>query len=170
MNQRRGWEDETSSRAVNAQPWDPPPGMVKRQCPCRGAATSSPLLRTPQSRSARTASPSAADPRQRTRRSRGGLGNRFTGRSGFQPAMVRAHSRACAALAMPGNSRRSSQLAPLLEHGADRSSLSLADGEHAGAWHQQRDRQRQSLSRNDRIRASLDRSLSETCLYHPPMS
>ena len=36
MNQRRGWEDEASSRAVNAQPWDPPPGMVKRQCPwCR---------------------------------------------------------------------------------------------------------------------------------------
>ena len=36
MNQRRGWEDEASSRAVNAQPWDPPPGMAKRQCPwCR---------------------------------------------------------------------------------------------------------------------------------------
>ena len=36
MNQRRGWEDETSSRAVNAQPWEPMPGMVKRQCPeCR---------------------------------------------------------------------------------------------------------------------------------------
>ena len=33
---RRGWEDEATSRAVNALPWDPPPGMVKRQCPeCR---------------------------------------------------------------------------------------------------------------------------------------
>jgi hypothetical protein len=28
--------DEASTRAVNAEPWDPPPGMVKRQCPrCR---------------------------------------------------------------------------------------------------------------------------------------
>jgi hypothetical protein len=36
MNQRRGWEDEATSRAVNAQPWEPMPGMVKRQCPeCR---------------------------------------------------------------------------------------------------------------------------------------
>ena len=27
---------ETRARAVNAEPWDPPPGMVKRQCPrCR---------------------------------------------------------------------------------------------------------------------------------------
>ena len=103
MNQRRGWEDETSSRAVNAQPWDPPPGMLKRQCSwCR---YSSPHLRTPQSHSARTASPSAAGPRQRTRRSRGGLGIRFTGRSGRQPAMVRAHSRACALSVMPGNRR-----------------------------------------------------------------
>ena len=35
---------------------------------------------------------------------RGGLGIRFTGRSGsgFQPAMVRAHSRACALSVMPG--------------------------------------------------------------------
>ena len=32
MNQRRGWEDEATSRAVNAEPWQPPPGMVKRQC------------------------------------------------------------------------------------------------------------------------------------------
>jgi hypothetical protein len=32
MNNRRGWEDEASSRAVNAQPWEPPPGMVKLQC------------------------------------------------------------------------------------------------------------------------------------------
>jgi hypothetical protein len=36
MNQRRGWENEASSLAVNAGPRDPPPGMVKRQCPwCR---------------------------------------------------------------------------------------------------------------------------------------
>jgi hypothetical protein len=36
MNQRRGSEDEASSRAVNAKPWEPPPGMEKRRCPrCR---------------------------------------------------------------------------------------------------------------------------------------
>ena len=29
-------DDEANARAVNAQPWEPPPGMVKRQCPeCR---------------------------------------------------------------------------------------------------------------------------------------
>ena len=32
MNQRPGWNDESSSRAVNAQPWEPLPGMVKRRC------------------------------------------------------------------------------------------------------------------------------------------
>jgi hypothetical protein len=32
MNSRLGWTDEATSRAVNAQPWEPPPGMVKRQC------------------------------------------------------------------------------------------------------------------------------------------
>jgi hypothetical protein len=40
-------DDETQARAVNAQPWEPMPGMTKRQCPecrywftalCRGAA------------------------------------------------------------------------------------------------------------------------------------
>jgi hypothetical protein len=36
MNARLGWEDEATSRAVNAEPWEPMPGMVKRQCPeCR---------------------------------------------------------------------------------------------------------------------------------------
>ena len=32
-----GTEDEEADpRAINAQPWEPPPGMVKRQCPeCR---------------------------------------------------------------------------------------------------------------------------------------
>ena len=36
MNKRMGWEDEATTRAINAQPWEPPPGMVKRQCPdCR---------------------------------------------------------------------------------------------------------------------------------------
>jgi hypothetical protein len=36
MNQRRGWEDEATSRAVNAEPWEPLPGTLKRQCPeCR---------------------------------------------------------------------------------------------------------------------------------------
>ena len=35
MNKRSGQgglRDEANARAVNAQPWDPPPGMVKRQC------------------------------------------------------------------------------------------------------------------------------------------
>ena len=32
MNQRRGWEDEATSRAVNAQPWEPLPGMAKKRC------------------------------------------------------------------------------------------------------------------------------------------
>ena len=28
--------DEAWARAINAEPWEPPPGMVKRQCPwCR---------------------------------------------------------------------------------------------------------------------------------------
>jgi hypothetical protein len=36
MNSRLGWTDEATSRAVNAEPWEPMPGMVKRQCPeCR---------------------------------------------------------------------------------------------------------------------------------------
>ena len=39
------------------------------------------------------------------------LGIRFTDRSGLQPAIVRAHSRACALSVMPGNSRRSSTAA-----------------------------------------------------------
>ena len=50
-------------------------------------------------------------PPQRARRSRGTLGSRFIGRSGFQPAMVRTHSRACVLSVMPGNSRRSSTAA-----------------------------------------------------------
>jgi hypothetical protein len=33
MNARLGWEDEATSRAVNAEPWEPMPSMVKRQCP-----------------------------------------------------------------------------------------------------------------------------------------
>jgi hypothetical protein len=36
MNNRLGWENEATTRAINAQPWEPPPGMVKRECPeCR---------------------------------------------------------------------------------------------------------------------------------------
>jgi hypothetical protein len=36
LNNRLGWEDEGSSRAINAQPWGPMPRMEKRQCPnCR---------------------------------------------------------------------------------------------------------------------------------------
>jgi hypothetical protein len=32
MNNRRGSEDKATSRAVNARPWQPMPGMEKRQC------------------------------------------------------------------------------------------------------------------------------------------
>jgi hypothetical protein len=29
-------DEQADARAVNAQPWEPPPGMIKRQCPeCR---------------------------------------------------------------------------------------------------------------------------------------
>ena len=36
MNKRTGWENEATTRAINAQPWEPLPGMVKQQCPdCR---------------------------------------------------------------------------------------------------------------------------------------
>jgi hypothetical protein len=39
MNKRLGLgglRDEATARAVNTQPWDPMPGMEKRQCPrCR---------------------------------------------------------------------------------------------------------------------------------------
>ena len=45
MNQPLGWEDEASWRTVNAQPWEPLPGMVKRQYP--SAATGSPPRRAP---------------------------------------------------------------------------------------------------------------------------
>ena len=33
MNKRTGWENEATTRAINAEPWEPMPGMVKRQCP-----------------------------------------------------------------------------------------------------------------------------------------
>jgi len=32
MNERAGWENEAITRAINAEPWQPPPGMVKLQC------------------------------------------------------------------------------------------------------------------------------------------
>ena len=54
--------------------------------------------------------------------------------SGFQPAMIRAHSRASAMSVTPGNSRRSSTAAdsspPLFERGADGGGLGFGDGEH----------------------------------------
>ena len=28
MNKRTGWEDEATTRAINAEPWEPMPGMV----------------------------------------------------------------------------------------------------------------------------------------------
>jgi hypothetical protein len=60
LNKRRAGElvrhggfmaDETHARAINAQPWEPMPGMVKRQCPkCRyffAAAPDAEELRCP---------------------------------------------------------------------------------------------------------------------------
>jgi len=45
MNQRHGWEDEAISRAVNGQPWEPPPGMLKRQClECRYWFAADPVI------------------------------------------------------------------------------------------------------------------------------
>jgi hypothetical protein len=36
MNKRTGWENEATTRAINAKPWESMPGMVKRQYPdCR---------------------------------------------------------------------------------------------------------------------------------------
>ncbi len=36
MNDRLGWENEATSRAINAESWEPMHGMEKRQCPaCR---------------------------------------------------------------------------------------------------------------------------------------
>ena len=36
MNKRAGWENEATTRAINAEPWEPMPGMLKQQCPdCR---------------------------------------------------------------------------------------------------------------------------------------
>ena len=32
MNDRCGWTDEATSRAINAEPWQPLPGMVKLHC------------------------------------------------------------------------------------------------------------------------------------------
>ena len=42
-------EDEPAdARAINAQPWEPPPGMVKRQCPeCRYFFAAPPLSPRP---------------------------------------------------------------------------------------------------------------------------
>ena len=35
-NKRTGWENEATTGQINEQPWEPMPGMVKRQCPdCR---------------------------------------------------------------------------------------------------------------------------------------
>ena len=48
--------------------------------------------------------------------------------------MVRAHSRACRLSVMPGSAGQldgGCELATLLEYGADRSGLSLADDEHS---------------------------------------
>jgi hypothetical protein len=56
--------------------------------------------------------------------------------SGLQPAIVRAHSRACSASVMPGNSRRSSQAAEIstaLVNCPYRCGLSFADNEHHGS-------------------------------------
>ena len=44
MNKRMGWENEATTRAINERPWEPMPGMVKRQCP-ESAAIGSPHRR-----------------------------------------------------------------------------------------------------------------------------
>jgi hypothetical protein len=48
--------------------------------------------------------------------------------SGFQPEIVRAHSRACAVSVMPGNG--SGELAATFEGSTDRGGLGLGDDEH----------------------------------------
>ena len=77
-------------------------------------------------------------PRQRTRRNRGGLGSRFNGRNGFQPAMVPAHSRACALSVTPGNSRRSSTAAENSPRCSNAARIAAASASLttniAGAW------------------------------------
>jgi hypothetical protein len=104
------------SRAINAQPWEPTPGMVKRQCPDCGCHLAPP--------------PDAAEPHfgglpaQRTRRGRGVLGIRVIGHSGFQPAMVRVLA-PCVLLVMPGNRRRSSTAAANLPRCAKTARIAL---------------------------------------------
>jgi hypothetical protein len=70
------------------------------------------------------------------RRLPGGLTSRGFTCSGFQPAMVRAHSRACVLSVTPGEQPaeldRGSELAALVEGGADGGGFSLSDDEHAG--------------------------------------
>jgi hypothetical protein len=40
-------DDVLAARAVNAQPWEPPPGMLKRQCPwCRYLGSPADLFKT----------------------------------------------------------------------------------------------------------------------------
>ena len=54
MNKRTGWENEATTRAINSEPWEPMPGMVKRQCPECRYRFAAPVDR-PLSRAARTA-------------------------------------------------------------------------------------------------------------------
>ena len=125
-------EDEASSRAVNAQPWDPPPGMEKRSA--RGPLLLCPTLNVTEPR-CRTVLPSAAGLRQRTRSNRGGLGIRFPGRSGFQPAIVARIPR----LRVVGDARkrrRSSMAAansPLSRKMARIAAHRLGDDKHTGS-------------------------------------
>ena len=80
------------------------------------------------------ASPTSATISHGYRRLPGSLTSRgFTG-SGFQPAMVRAHCRACAivrhAREQATELDRGSKLATLVERGADGGGLCLGDDEH----------------------------------------
>ena len=70
------------------------------------------------------------------RRNRGALGVRFTGCNGFQPAMILAHSRACAfrgCRGTTGTARWRRRVCRPAGDGADCSGFSLSDREHTGS-------------------------------------
>jgi hypothetical protein len=119
--------EEASARAVNAEPWEPMPGMVKRECPkCRYFFTSSPHLRPPRSRAAglRRARPAIHGPRLTPQREAEGLPPR-DGAGAFPCLRVVGDARK-----QPPQLDRSRELAALAEDGAYRCSLCLADNEH----------------------------------------
>jgi hypothetical protein len=79
--------EEASARAVNAEPWEPMPGMVKRQCPkCRYFFAAPPAAEEPR---CRTASGSASDPRPPADAAAGGGGASTPRWSGRIPVPAR---------------------------------------------------------------------------------